>query len=564
MATLTADDFIRHITDPLIQDLDVLATNEAERLSTYFAALERRLTQTAPAADLSRKGTLTGLFTKVAADTRNLVLSDFTLIPSDFIALPAYKDLQEKGGIRSYFKSVFRYPNDPTRMGFIQVLGPDDDAGTISIPVLTLDAALLKELEDFDLHLMTTALQKLVSLGNHDMMHHLTNTFLNSNVAQAARTPDYAMDMQDFMASRVTGADAEPESYESWAILSHAATWNEACRDGAAAELDQISETIFTALATLDRAMELAGKPLHLRARTMDYFSSLTCHGLMRLCPFDAPVMERAFESATALTLEADYSYAAFVKNRLKTSLPPLQQDLRSGFLKAFSRYLDEPEMILTRFPQDVTVLMAHYNEIAIRQDFDPLDIDDLQLYTMAKQGPSYWTQDRLSDIHDTIRSFGKIFQNGSLIDSDASCSMMSDVIELEKSITAKTARFFCLDPVLRADNRGLIHDTANHIASQLYQRVRRLTDGEDPWKKIPLFIETLANYTQNGQSYLPAEGEALSLIDARRLALISVAPDIAYLLSPADHNDRLKHLRLRTQAIDHGIIAILDNRTMP
>src|SRR5690606_14074005 len=142
-----------------------------------------------------------------------------------------------------------------------------------------------------------------------------------------------------------------------------------------------------------------------------DYFSTLACLGLMRVCPLDSPVMEFAIDSAAALTLDADHHYASFVSQQFSARLAALTPAANGDFLKAFSRYLDRPDIALAKNPRETVQLLVHYNEVALRCDLDVLEAENLYPVYTGTENPSDWPAEKKAALENSLRAFGKIFK---------------------------------------------------------------------------------------------------------------------------------------------------------
>ena len=547
--TQAAEEFMAYITGDGAHDVQHLADAEADRLGDYFGTLEKRL---APHEKLvlSQKGSLSALFKKVATETRNLILSEFIVIPEKILSHAAYQLQIRTGRMNSYFKPV-DYHGGIIQMGFVQTMNPDKD-GSVTFPVLALDTKMMTALESFDLRPVAEGLQKILSIANHDMLHHLTNTYLNDDISKTARTIPYARDLENFMREHVGGSDTDPGSYESWALLSHAATWREASRSGEDHALSDAVDQCFAAIHALNRDLQAAGKPLPIRAQAIDSFSTIACFGLMRICPLHAPLMERAVEKAAEINPNPGYNYTAFARRSLNLRLCPRDAKRDARFLTAFLDILDDPEPVIENHAGMLAYLITRYNDAAPHCDLDQIDAQELIDYAYRENSSFTWSMDEMTA---SVQAFSAALKPEHIARDELSLAGLMALRDLKDEITRATLNLFCVDPALYMKNKLLIEDTCNAVAADLHQHVRDYSASSD--KKQDLFIATLANYERDDASLFGAK--TLPLPALKKLEIIDLAPEIAYLVSPHRQDQQLSALRDNADIIDRGICTILN-----
>jgi len=546
----SAKEFIAYITGDGAHDVDHLANDEADRLLDYFDTLEQRLFHSThpEKPDLSKKGCLSALFKKVATDTQNLILSEFIIIPENFLHDTGFQTMIRTGRMNSYFHPITRH-DTTVHMGFVQIMNPHN-TGSVTFPVFALDGKVMQDLEGFNARPIAEALQKILTIANHDMMHHLTNTYLNDDISKTAKTIPYAKDLDTFMRSHLKGS----AGYENWAVLSHAATWHEANKNGAESELSKALDQCFDAIQTLDESLKEAGKPPHIRARAVDSFSTIACLGLIRICPLNDPLMQRAMNQAAVLNPDPGYNYAGFARRSFALRLTPRDDKRDARFLTAFLEILKDPQSVIENYAGPLAFLITQYNDMAPHCDLEQIELYELNDYAHRENSTSNWAMDEMKD---SINAFAAAIKPGHIAVDELSVNGLRELRDLNDEITRTMLNLFCLDPALRDKNDSLIKDSCTATAAELHRRTKSHAVPTD--RKQKLFMQTLINYEENGSSLFTDSGDDLSLAGLNKLEIVGLAPDVTYLASPHEKNSALTALRKTVETVDLGICTILN-----
>lgn len=280
----------------LQKDNTVIAAREAARLAPYFATLkavtEEDLAVPAhryvkPLEDtLAAPDGLAGLFNTVARRTKNTILSDVVVAP---IALVTCKPVR---------KALLRFPTRYSGYGkdaFIFSFWQDSDKETkssISIPFIAFDDARMDSAAPHRPETLYKEFQRVMSSGNHDMLHHYGNQLLNSTIAATETTGGQELRTWHSWYFRGTD-DRDIEGWESWLMLDHARV-RRAMEEGPEGDALKASvDTFFDELARIGGAIA-ATRGAEEAHRTVDYFGTMLGFALMRFMPMTHPLMQHA------------------------------------------------------------------------------------------------------------------------------------------------------------------------------------------------------------------------------------------------------------------------------
>jgi len=321
------------ITDGLIQEgvqplLDYVASiethsntemfaEETKRLKPYFSALSIYLTHALKNADpvsmtpqeqetlkgLITPGKLKAAFNKMAACTRNTLISDFVIMPEAIKQGPAahlFGEVQFDPKI-SYGKSYFTF-------SFLQIFERGDRRSSTTIPTLTLDTRLMDEIAPYQPTELYRRLQLILTDMNHDMLHHLHSPFINNSIAHnflGSGTESRAPDMMKWRKSLAEGR------LEEWSQVSHGKMYMTPQNARLVKEVSENLDACFDELARITKAL-----PKDRAHEIADYFGTLVAHTLSRTFPFNHPLMARCLEHMRAIDplSEAELLEDAFKK----------------------------------------------------------------------------------------------------------------------------------------------------------------------------------------------------------------------------------------------------------
>lgn len=558
-----------------------IAEDEARRLTPYFAALDARLDtpqdepnavithhkiQSAP-ENISGKGGLARLFSKVAADTGNVITSEFAIIPSSLMYVPAIRTLEQTGGIKSFFKSTAH--NDTLiTLGFIQCLH-DDGASSVTVPVAALDRDVLALVKKHDTKKMLDCLQAILTAVNHDMMHHLTNVVLNSDVSKITQGPPYAEKLKKFISTHVRGRDESPGSYESWALLSHADTWRKIRGSDMDRDLNQTVEAFFESLRQLDRDMKDSGESPERRATAIDYFAAFGAFGLMRIHTFDTPVMQRALDLIEEISPVPENVFVNYTKKSSHQFSIVKNPALRERLQEVFYELIDDPVPFVLANCNHLISIIRDHNDAAAHWDGQQIDVYALQDFFDNGKGAL-----DIAEITTSLQMLKKILQQ----DFDTLPVSAEDVPakprvnprfvqETMRQLSIKTAvtalHHISANPEQSRKYDTLIRDCCHSHVETLRNAVRDQQNYllEMDLPRPDLLIKTLANYSADNHALIGQKGDDVTFRMLKLLEIIRLAPEIAYLASPAADNMELIDLRWNAREIDRGIRDILQEK---
>ena len=350
------------------------AEKEALRLAPYFKTMAklscddfgRRGGRTEKELRPIKSSTLASLFNTIAKVTNNTVLSEMLLLPDVFGGYghsTAQDRLREKReqevkNSNSFFGGSDSYNGRTYTFGFLQVFERNkkgDEKSSTSIPIFAFDAELLKVIAPHRPQKMFRDFQTVMTYGNHDMLHHFTNTYLNNSIAQTFKDGAGAgyFDWQekgcvvDWSRRNFSHVDEDPKSLESWLVLNHArirkamegSADDKAMRrsvDGFFDELKRIGEKYHkemkrTFIAQTQRnpgvlSQEWAFDSARQAAHVMtDYFGTMLLYAMMRFMPLDHPLIDHAIDRLEGL--DSDPSLLAEEAWGLTSSIRAYKKD---------------------------------------------------------------------------------------------------------------------------------------------------------------------------------------------------------------------------------------------
>lgn len=289
----------------LRHDNTMVAGLEIKRLKPYVATWSKQLKKDLKSLD--KKGDAAGkladpahlnqLFCRVAQRTRNTILSEVMVAPEPF--------LNERG--RANGNTVFAnrswYEGYSFSFGFIQVREKKEKT-SVSFPVLGLDPGVMDVAAQHKPGVMLGALQSVMTVGNHDMLHHYTNDFLNPAISDVRRDeslPTGQRTLSDWHQSYFSRvADRDPDSYESWLMLNHARSRRALAEGPEGKALKEQVDLFFDELGRLGRDMIKSGHSEAVSHSAVDYFGTMMGFSLMRFLPLDHPLLDHALERMKA------------------------------------------------------------------------------------------------------------------------------------------------------------------------------------------------------------------------------------------------------------------------
>ena len=271
---------------------------EAARLAPYLTALSRQLftdllekeaTKTAndgvrvfgppTMPEIMKPRKLSRLFTAVAKDSQNVILSEMIVASEGLLNNPVLAAIPHKK-----FFSADTYQYRQYGLGFIQVPA-QEGRDSVSVSVLTLSSGVMLRTPAAAATPLLTALQKIVTAGNHDMQHHYTNKLLNANISTTTKNEmlNPADGLTAWHKRYFTKAygDKSADSYESWLMLNHSRTFMQMDPDHHTDVQAAVAE-YFDMLDGLSKTMS---------PHDIDYLAMMACFALQRYVTLDHPLM---------------------------------------------------------------------------------------------------------------------------------------------------------------------------------------------------------------------------------------------------------------------------------
>jgi hypothetical protein len=303
-----------------------IAQEESERLEPEFGALAQLLAEEGQALP---EHYLSNLFNAVAADTRNLVLSEIMIIP---------ETLLDKGGTQ--FNAEMSYDGHSFTFGFEQIFSADETS-SVSLPHFAFNAGIMGAVRPYRPEVMLKEFQRLMTAGNHDWLHHYSNVILNSRISKTAgkhATPLHVWRSKNFP----YGQDSNPQSYESWLMLEQARIRRTLEEGLEGKKLEKSCDRFFDELARIGREMAKA-RSVEEAHEAVDYFGTLLGFALMRYVPLNHPLFVQAIEGLR----EADPSSGVIeekkdeIKLASTDALERTQRNYAAEGLKLWSRKPD-------------------------------------------------------------------------------------------------------------------------------------------------------------------------------------------------------------------------------
>ncbi|MEZ0224430.1 MAG: hypothetical protein ACAH83_07755 [Alphaproteobacteria bacterium] len=324
-----------------------VAQAEAERLQPYFSAMNVYLTQAlektgvgmpekAALKRLTTPGSLSKLFNAMADYTRSTLISDVVVmtdnIKTEGPASHLFREWNE-------FKTDYSFNGRSFNFGFLQVYegGKKDKArSATTFPTFLIDRKMTSALHS-EAEPVVRGLQSVMTLVNHDMLHHLTSTYIGGNTAfkpEDMRRWSYVDPVKEW--ARTIPRVSEGEAYEEWAQMGQEkvllAPGNEALVEEVRVKVDQFMNGLER---VRDRILREAGDPpppeeLRLAHDVVDYFGTTMAHALTRVFPLNHDIMQYCLDrmerldpapGATLLECTKMMAYPANVKDGSREEL---------------------------------------------------------------------------------------------------------------------------------------------------------------------------------------------------------------------------------------------------
>ncbi len=496
----------------------------------------------------SEKGWMKDLFTKAADDTGNVITSEFAILPMNFHRFDEIIYLASRRKIKGFHK-VVEHSGTSTRVDLIQCLHGVGE-GSVSFPALGLDPDVLKLIEGTDSTAALQGLQEIFTAANHDMLHHLTSSSVHESVANHAKTPSYSDEMYNFIESYCHNNKegmVHPRSYESWLLLSHAATWREMKGTQTEFSLQASVDRFFDALSDLDRDMESLGRTSAERHKVIDYFSTLGGFALMRIYGFNDPLMKEALGRMESLSLQP----AKIIED---SGLCPLLSNMEKR-REIYNDFVNESAFLTGGHLYRAGKAISYHNA-RIEKDRPVFEVPRLRKHLVDNGSMDVsLTPEEATEIAKELQSFANFVASGS-VGEEAQRYFERIMLETVTDAFHKNAKYTApyrdLLPVAFQD---YIHTMEEGLEpSRDFSARLKIKDRESDDSMLD---KTLINYALSGHSLLDMERDSPYIV-AKRLQIIKMAPEIAFLASPEESNPALVKLHKNAEALDEGIIGIL------
>ena len=216
----------------------VVAAAEGKRLAPYFNMMSQYLSgeidnsarlaseeQKDEARRLTTPNGLASLFNAAAKKTRNTLTTDVAVLPSNIITEGPASHLFKN---ERQFDIPYYYRNRTFNFGFLQVFegGKQQGKSSTTFPTFLLDKDMINAAQPYGVTGILKDFQSIMTLVNHDMLHHYTSPLVNNMIAfkfkgapESADTPIGGWD------DKLTATNVDPQSfrdyYEAWSKVAH-------------------------------------------------------------------------------------------------------------------------------------------------------------------------------------------------------------------------------------------------------------------------------------------------------------------------------------------------------
>jgi len=492
-----------------------LARHESDRLTPYFTALEKRISvvmrpfdgdvityyQTpmeAPEPPPVEKGSLKTLFNKVASDTGNIILSEFAILPQDAMMHPDIISLKKHGHMELFSQSA-DFDNSFISMGFIQSR-QENHGPSVSVPVLFLPTNITMDLNGVDATAMLSPLRDILTAGNHDMMHHLTNTYLTGSVSNIKNPPAYAKPLQSFLRENTEEGDNNPKGYEGWALTSHILTWRGLQNRGMAQDLCESVNTFYDGLDQLDRDMEAQGKTAGERSNITNYFSMLCDFVLMRFQPMDSPAAEISTLRAAQLNTNPFIEITKFTGDKGRCDTITHDMGLRGRLLDALYEIAKTPGALVNMHGKNLGYAIQIYNRQVRWEGGDGIEMHELESFNPARSSKKLDSDQLRTTLHTALNviagtpkdsfdivapaEWAKMLKQFRNIpaphpepgkgDIESHLEISAATAIMSKQLASMTLNYICANPDEHEHHKDLITDCCAHEINRLQQQTDR------------------------------------------------------------------------------------------
>lgn len=270
------------------------AQEESERLSGYFSDLSNALQKVTASIrgrkrkkevkKLSSREGLHRVFNGMAKHCKSTMLSDIVIMPFNLEKESSRDSLGPESAATYFHHYIFSF-------GFMTAYegGNREPAqGSTSFAVFNIDSRALDALAPYAPEKMLRDLQTLMTLVNHDMLHHLTLPLVNPEITQNLAKSAAKIEEWD---RSITTKIGSPDYYEDWAQIGQEVVLNGPGTEPLQQEIKKILSGYISELVRICGEMkkqDISPDEIH---KTSSFFSILAGHALCRAFPLNHPLM---------------------------------------------------------------------------------------------------------------------------------------------------------------------------------------------------------------------------------------------------------------------------------
>ncbi len=508
---------------------------------------------------------LTGMFNQMAADTGTIILSEVGMASTDVLNLLSHSEQAQSGDIQFFSKGMdvngFRY-----QLGFIQCYRPSDGA-SVAFPLMGLDKRVMEMFLPDDSINMLDSLSGMATAGNHDVLHHLTSTELNSNINRQRAEPDYAPSLNMLLESYLVFDDDRPHGYESWALVSHAATWRELRETPEAINLQIQTDRYYDAIERLNQALIEKNTGDVTRYRTIDYLSTIGAYSLLRIVPLTDPLMERVLMRMEKLSSSDDATLAWYMRERHRNAQTKYPERANLPDLQAlYLALLERPGFVIRKTEMDIGAALAQNLRYELEKPVSARNPALMGAGRLNLNGPYEEAAPEMqSDMLQLMKALGQVhFDDGSVLADLAEVPEYRRNFILNEMRNTREQTVTTLFRVVQAYLHGNpfeddFQDNIHRLGIIHFDGLRRQADSIDHQSDPhSLAYQTARNYKAAGYDILGPEGTAPNWRQIKMWDLIRTLPMIAYMGSPAADDEHLSQMHRISETVDRGVVNIV------
>ncbi|WP_435641878.1 hypothetical protein [Micavibrio aeruginosavorus] len=576
----------------LAADGVVQATEPSPFNATMGVVAYHKFIETAPSPETQfEPGRVRGVFNTMAADTGNLVLSEVAIVSADVWDRVVSDDRLK----------AFSRPSDIAgrkyQLGFIQCMKQTAQS-SVAFPVMGLDSDLMDRIAPYDPADLLESLSAIATIANHDVLHGLTSTAVSQSITHEFRKPEYGDVLNGFLtaylAFRTNEKDADDyaDSYEAWALASHADTYREMRTNGDDRNLDVQVERYCDALERIDAALEKDGASPDMRHRYMDYLGTVALYSLVRVLPVDDPLMGRALTRMETLTRPDGSDLVQYMRDRWRNKDTRYPEHVNLDHLGAmYLEFLGRPGFMTDDVLMDLNTALSTCLQYECEK---PADAQNKVLHGASSIGGVRQFEKQPVAIQETIKAYARglahvRFDEEASLRDPALChvdkggnadrfqqavapiwprpdmpeGMRIGVLNKMKQTRNAVvgAMFRSLQNYLHRHPSDPDFETNMHRLGVIHfdglrrQVVRGVLDGQ---VGPTLAYRAVRNYRHAGINILGREGREPSWRQMKIWDVMRTTPVIPYILSPAIKDEELARMHRISKTVDRGVVAIL------